>query len=88
MFIRIENGQPVGHPILAENFRQAYPNLDPTDPANGFAEFIRIARQDVGKYKVILSGPTYEWVGDAVQDIWETRDMTPEERAEVDQLSE
>jgi len=88
MFIRIENGQPVGHPILAENFRQAYPNLDPTDTAIGFARFIRVARQDVGQYKVVISGPTYGWVGDTVQDIWETRDMTPEERAEVDQLSE
>lgn len=88
MLIRIEDGQPVGHPILETNFRQAYPHIDPKNPGAAFAKFIRVPSEDVGKYKVILSGPTYAWVGDVVQDIWETRDMTPEERAEVDQLSE
>ena len=88
LFIKLENGQPVGHPIAGPNFRQAYPNLDPNDPTHGFAKFVRVSRKDVGQYKVVISGPTYGWVGDTVQDIWETRDMTPEERAEVDQLSE
>jgi len=88
MFIKIENGQPVGHPIMGSNFRQAYPNIDPSDPAHGFTKFVRVNREDVGQYKVVLSGPTYGWVGDTVQDIWETRDMTPEEQAEVDQFTE
>jgi hypothetical protein len=88
LFIKLENGQPVGHPIFANNLRQAYPNIDPSDPVHGFAKFVRIKREDVGQYKVVLSGPTYAWVGDTVQDIWETRDMTAEERAEYDQSME
>lgn len=85
MFIRIENGQPVDHPIMGNNFRRAFPNIDPNSPGPEFAKFIRVPKKDVGRYKVVLSGPTYAWVGDTVQDVWETRDMTPEEMAEVDQ---
>lgn len=85
MFIRIQDGQPVDHPIMGDNFRRAFPHIDPNSPGPEFAKFIRVPKEDVGKYKVVLSGPTYAWVGDTVQDVWETRDMTPEEMAEVDQ---
>ena len=88
MFIKLENGQPVNHPIMGDNFRRVFPQIDPNNPSPEFAKFVRVSRKDVGQYKVVISGPTYGWVGDTVQDIWETRDMTPEERAEVDQLSE
>lgn len=88
MFIRLENGQPVDHPIMGDNFRRAFPQIDPNNPGPGFAKFVRIPKNAVGKYKVVTGGPTYGWVGDTVQDIWETRDMTPEEMAEVDQLLE
>lgn len=88
MFIRVQNGQPVDHPIMGDNFRRAFPQIDPNNPGPEFAKFIRVGRSEVGKYKVILSGPTYAWVGDTVQDVWETRDMTAEERADYDQLVE
>jgi hypothetical protein len=88
MFIRLENGQPVNHPIMGDNFRRVFPHIDPNNPSPGFAKFVRIDRKDVGQYKVVLSGPTYAWVGDTVQDIWETRDMTAEERADYDQSME
>ena len=88
MFIKLENNQPVGHPILGSNFRQVFPHIDPNNPGPDFAKFIRVDRNDVGQYKVVVSGPTYEWVGDTVQDIWETRDMTDEERAVYDQSME
>jgi len=88
MFIKLENGQPVNHPIMGDNFRRAFPQIDPNNPSPGFAKFVRVDRKDVGQYKVVISGPTYAWVGDTVQDIWETRDMTAEERADYDQSME
>jgi len=88
MFIKLENGQPVNHPIMGDNFRRVFPQIDPNNPSPEFAKFVRVNRKDVGQYKVVLSGPTYAWVGDTVQDIWETRDMTAEERADYDQLME
>ena len=88
IFIKLENGQPVDHPIMGDNFRRAFPQIDPNNPSPGFAKFVRVDRKDVGQYKVVISGPTYAWVGDTVQDIWETRDMTAEERADYDQSME
>ena len=88
MFIKLENGQPVEHPIMGDNFRRVFPQIDPSNPGPNFAKFVRIDRKDVGQYKVVISGPTYAWVGDTVQDIWETRDMTAEERADYDQSME
>ena len=88
MFIKLENGQPVNHPIMGDNFRRVFPQIDPNNPGPKFAKFVRINRKDVGQYKVVISGPTYAWVGDTVQDIWETRDMTAEERADYDQSME
>ena len=88
IFIKLENGQPVDHPIMGDNFRRAFPQIDPNNPSPSFAKFVRVDRKDVGQYKVVISGPTYAWVGDTVQDIWETRDMTAEERADYDQSME
>jgi len=88
MFIKLENGQPVDHPIMGDNFRRVFPQIDPNNPSPSFAKFVRVDRKDVGQYKVVLSGPTYAWVGDTVQDIWKTRDMTAEERADYDQSME
>jgi len=88
LFIKLEDGQPVGHPIMGNNFRRVFPQIDPSNPAPEFAKFVRVNRKDVGQYKVVISGPTYAWVGDTVQDIWETRDMTAEERADYDQSME
>ena len=44
MFIRIENGQPVDHPIMGDNFRRTFPEIDPANPGPGFAKFFRVPR--------------------------------------------
>lgn len=85
MFIRLENGQPVDHPIMGTNFRRAFPHIDPENPGPDFAKFVRVSRKEAaGKYEVVVGGPTYQWDGDVVKDVWEIRDMTPEEIADVD----
>lgn len=86
MFIRIENGQPVDHPIMGDNFRRAFPYIDPSNPSPDFAKFVRVPKESVSKDKVIIGGPTYQWVDGVVQDVWETRDLTPEELLDM-QLS-
>ena len=51
LFIKLEDGQPVGHPIMGNNFRRVFPQIDPSNPAPDFAKFVRINREDVGQYK-------------------------------------
>ncbi len=85
MFIRLENGQPVDHPIMGVNFRRVFPHIDAEKPGPDFAKFVRVSKKEaVGKYEVVVGGPTYQWVDGVVKDVWEIREMTPEEKAEVD----
>lgn len=88
LFIRLQDGQPVDHPIPLTNLRAAFPHVDPENPSPDFAKFVRVQRDEVGKYKVATGGPTYQWIGDVVQDVWETRDVTQEEREVIDRMEE
>ena len=82
LYIRIADGQPVDHPILGENFRQAFPNIDTNNLPADFARFVRVDRPVQNRiYQYIGSEPTYQWVDGVVMDVWEDRDMTAEERA-------
>lgn len=82
LYIRLADGQPVDHPILGDNFRQAFPDIDTSNLPAEFAQFERI-QPTPGKYEVTV-GNTYQFVGSVVKDVWEYRPMTDEERAAVD----
>jgi hypothetical protein len=82
LYIRLADGQPVDHPILGDNFRQAFPDIDTSNLPAEFAQFERI-QPNPGKYEVVV-GNTYQFVDSVVKDVWEYRPMTDEERAAVD----
>lgn len=84
LYIQIRNGQPFQNPISYENFVAAFPNIDPNNlPLDQFAKFVRVGRPKITGYEVITDdSPTYEWDGDVVKDVWHTRPMTADERAE------
>ena len=81
LYIQIRDGQPHEHPIFADNFKLAFPDVDVNNlPADRFAKFIRVAQPIVGTYEV-YEGVTYEWVDGVVKDVHSVRPMTDEERA-------
>lgn len=79
LYIQIRDGQPYEHPILGDNFREAFPHIDPDNLPSEFARFQRIEPPAPSAYEV-LEGPVYQWVGDIVKDVWTVRPMTDEER--------
>ena len=79
LYIRIKNGQPVEHPILGDNFRQAFPSIDINNLPTTFAKFTRVPEPALGVYEV-CEGCTYEWDGDIVTDVHHVRAMTDEEK--------
>ena len=83
LYIRIADGQPVDHPILGENLRQAFPHIDTNNLPADFARFVRVSRPTSALYQYVGGAPTYQWVDGVVTDVWEVRDMTAEERAAV-----
>lgn len=80
LFIRIKDGQPSEHPIMGENFKQAFPEIDTTDLPPDFARFERVELPVVGPYE-IYQGVTYEWFGEIVKDVHHVRPMTAAEKA-------
>ena len=55
LFIQLRDGQPFEHPIFYENFRQAFPAIDPENlPTDRFAKFIRVAPPELGIYEVYV----------------------------------
>lgn len=79
LYIQIINGQPFEHPILGDNFRQAFPDIDTNNLPESFAKFERIDVTIPAVYE-IYEGITYEWIGDIVSDVHHIRPMTAEEK--------
>ena len=81
LYIQIRNGQPHEHPIFADNFRQAFPDVDTENLPDTFAKFIRVDAPLLDTYEV-YEGVTYQWFDGIVKDVHSVRAMTDEERAE------
>lgn len=80
LYIQIRDGEPYEHPIFADNFREAFPDVDTENLPSTFAKFVRVARPEIGTYDV-YEGVTYQWVDGVVKDVHSMRPMTDEERA-------
>lgn len=80
LFIRIKDGQPFKHPIMENNFRQAFPNVDTNNLPPEFARFVRVAPPAVGVYEN-YTDVTYELVNGVYTDVHHVVAMTAEEIA-------
>jgi hypothetical protein len=81
LYIRIKDGQPFRNPIMGDNFRQAFPDVDTNNLPPEFARFERIERPTLGIYEIMVSDqPTYELVDGVYKDVWHIRAMTAEEK--------
>ncbi len=78
LYIRIENGQPVDHPIAETNLISAVPGIDVDNLPSGYASFTRVEMPELGPYETCTS--IYQWDGDIVTDAPTTREMTTEEK--------
>ena len=83
-YIRMEGGQPCNHPILEDNFRQAFSEIDVNNLPPEFSVFERITPTP-DKYQKTGS-VTYGIFDGIVKDVFEYIDMTDEEKAEVDEF--
>jgi len=79
LFIQIKNGQPFEHPILGDNFRQAFPNINTNNLPEWVARFVRGPAPAIGVYE-IYEGLTYEKRGEVYTDVHHIRQMSNEEK--------
>ena len=85
LFIRIKDGQPFEHPILGDNFRQAFPHVDTNNLPPEFARFVRIEPPTLGVYEKNQT-VSYQLVDDVWTDVFSCEQMTQEERKEKQDL--
>jgi hypothetical protein len=72
LYIRIIDGQPFEHPIMGDNFHQAFPHVDVNNLPPEFARFERIQCPMADDGFMITSATcTYQWVDGIVKDVWE-----------------
>ena len=71
LVIKIVNGEPYEHPIIRENFEQAWPDLDFDNLPPEFARFVRVPcpEPDAGKY-IVSAMCSYQFIDDEVRDVW------------------
>ena len=84
LYIRIKDGLPFEHPILGDNFRQAFPDIDTNNLPPEFARFVRVAAPALGPFEVYVDC-VYELVDGVYTDVHNVRQMTDEEKAAVHQ---
>jgi hypothetical protein len=80
LYIRIQNGQPFEHPILGDNFRQAFPDVDTNNLPPEFARFVRVAAPAIGVYEKNQT-VSYQLVDGVYTDVFACEQMTAEEIA-------
>lgn len=78
----MKDGKPFEHPILEANLKMAFPDIDLENLPENFARFVRVQRPTHNVYQ-INEGCTYELIDGVYQDVWRIRDMTEEEKLQL-----
>jgi hypothetical protein len=88
LYIRLDQGQPVDHPMTKSNMQKVWPDFDFDNLPPEFARFLRVPAPVPGVYEFVV-GCEYRWNGDQVEDHWITRPMTLEEKtAKQDEIKQ
>ena len=85
LYIQIENGQPINHPIEEGNFKSAFPKVDINNLPPEWALFNRVQQPTdlltspfqnaVSSYGLMADGTTW-------QDVWTAQPMSDQEKAD------
>lgn len=78
LFIRVQDGKAINHPIVESNFDLAFPDIDKNNLPDGFMEFKRVEQPYLGPYKKNYR-VEYEIVDGVMTDVWYADDMEPQE---------
>ena len=85
LYIRVKDGKPFEHPMVAENFKQAFPDVDVNNLPSQFARFTRVKSPSdielpVGPYEVLKC--SYVLIDDVYTDVWGKLQLTDAEKTE------
>ena len=79
LFIKIRDGQPFEHPILGDNFRQAFPDIDVNNLPLEYARFEKVSCPSLVYATLNDPTPTYQYIDGVAKEVWDITPMTTEE---------
>jgi len=79
LYIKVQDGNPVEHPILEDNFKQAFPDIDTENLPDNFAPFERVTPPTLSVYQV-QDSINYELIDGVYKDVYVVRNMTEDEK--------
>jgi hypothetical protein len=82
LYLEIQNGLPINHPITGDNLRLLNPNIDLENLPTNIAKFQRNPKPRHSVYDKLDHDVKYEFIDGVVHDIWVVTKMT---RAEIKQ---
>jgi hypothetical protein len=80
LYIKLQDGNPIDHPIMHDNFVQAFPNIDTNNLPEDFIEFVRVPHPTNLDLYEVYDGVHYEIIDGVCKDVHTVRTMTNEER--------
>jgi hypothetical protein len=80
LYIRILDGKPFEHPIFAENFKAAFPDVDVANLPSEFAKFERVKKPALGVYEKSQTLQYVVGVDGICRDVWSVEAITDEEK--------
>ena len=80
LFIQIRDGMPHEHPIMEDNFLEAFPHIDPDNLPPEFAYFERVQAPELGPYEKNQRVQYEQQANNVYRDVWYCEQMTAEER--------
>lgn len=83
LYLKIENGQPVGHPVQQDNLVHAFPDIDINNLPDGWVNFTRVQPPTPGIFQKVNDWGTYAEINGVWQDSWVVTDMTQEEKESI-----
>ena len=86
LYIEIENGVAINHPILGDNLRQALPDIDTNNLPSNYAKFIRCPAPKLGPYD-IYKGNSYELVDGVYTDVHTVEQVADEEKLALQNIA-
>ena len=80
LYIKLQAGVPIDHPMTDDNFTQAYPHIDINNLPEEFIEFVRVPQPSNLDLYEVYDGVHYEIINGVCKDVHTVRTMTDTER--------
>jgi len=79
LYIELQEGKPINHPIQISNLEMIYPGIDFQNPPENFCEFVRVDKP-YAKWDEVVEGPEYKIIDGICYDVWIINKISDEER--------